>query len=129
MNIEDAIEWYRMADNDFDSAEWLNKAVQKHYEIICYHCSQATEKYLKGYLIYNDIIPPKTHDLIFLHNLCFELNKDFEDVRNECGFLNRFANDIRYPHQYETSETDVNNAINTVVKIRNFQPVLDVRNY
>ncbi|MBN2050303.1 MAG: HEPN domain-containing protein [Spirochaetales bacterium] len=32
-------------------------------EIICFHCQQAAEKALKAYLAYNEIRPPKTHDL------------------------------------------------------------------
>ena len=80
MNIDDVLEWIELADNDYDSAILLNQAVRKHFEIICYHCAQSVEKYLKSYLIYKDIIPKKTHDLRFLNNLCIELNNDFEKI-------------------------------------------------
>jgi HEPN domain-containing protein len=53
MNIDDVMEWMKLADDDFDSAKILNESIRKHYEIICYHCAQAVEKYLKGYLTYN----------------------------------------------------------------------------
>jgi hypothetical protein len=46
----------------------------------------------------------------------------------ECGFLNRYANDIRYPHKYEINETDVNFSIGVVEKIRSFQPLSDLIN-
>jgi len=128
MNIEDVKEWYRIADTDFDSANLLNAAVRRHFEIICYHCAQAAEKYLKGYLIYNDIIPQKTHNLLFLNNICKEIDSDFENIIVECGFLNNFANEIRYPNQYVTDETLTNLAIKSVETIRNFKPILDLRN-
>ena len=128
MNVEDAIEWITIADSDFDSAKLLNESIRKHYEIICYHCAQAVEKYLKGYLIYNDIVPKKTHDLLFLNNICLERNKYFENIVIECGFLNRFTNDVRYPHKYETDEKDANFSIGAVEKIRNFKPILELRN-
>jgi len=128
MNIEDAKEWIIIADNDFDSAKLLNEAVRRHYEIICYHCAQAVEKYLKGYLVYNEIVPRKTHDLLFLNNICIEKEKRFERIIIECGFLNRFTGDIRYPHRYVTTETDVNFAIDSVEKIRNFELILELRN-
>ena len=127
MNIYDVKEWYRMADNDFDSAILLNEAVRRHYEIICYHCAQSVEKYLKGYLIYQNVIPIKTHDLVLLNNLCIEHDVGFRNISFECNILNRFTNDIRYPNQYETGETEVNLAFNTVEKIRNFKPILDLR--
>jgi HEPN domain-containing protein len=59
MKIKDVIEWIQIADDDFDTAKILNDAVRKHHENICYHCAQAIEKYLKGYLSYNDIVPQK----------------------------------------------------------------------
>jgi HEPN domain-containing protein len=128
MNIDDVKEWIEIADNDFDSAILLNEAVRKHHEIICYHCSQAVEKYLKGYLVSMDIVPKKTHDLRFLNSLCIELNNNFENIITECAFLNKFANDIRYPHKYEIYESDVNLSMNAVKTIRNFKPIDDLRN-
>jgi HEPN domain-containing protein len=128
MNIEDVMEWIQLAEDDFDSAKILNESARKHYEIICYHCAQAAEKYLKGYLTYKDIIPEKTHDLRFLNNLCMEEDNNFEDIITECAFINKFANDIRYPHKYETHEDDVAFSINAIEKIKNCKPILDLRN-
>ncbi|MDR2886779.1 MAG: HEPN domain-containing protein [Bacteroidales bacterium] len=128
MNIEDVAEWIKIADDDFDSAQILNQAVRKHYEIICYHCAQAVEKYLKGYLEYIDVIPEKTHNLTYLNRICFDKDNRFIDIKTECDFLNRFANDIRYPHRYETKEADAVFCIDAVKKIRNFEPVCNLRN-
>jgi HEPN domain-containing protein len=50
MNIKDVKEWMQIADDDFESAKLLNKAPRKYYEIICYHCAQSVEKYLKPIL-------------------------------------------------------------------------------
>jgi len=126
-NIEDVKEWHRIADSDFDSAILLNEAVRRHLEIICYHCAQSVEKYLKGYLVNHDIIPLKTHDLPYLRSLCEEIDNIFATIKTECDFLNRFANDIRYPHRRETTESDVSLAIGAVEKIRNIKPILDLR--
>ena len=128
MNTEEVKEWMAIADCDFDSAKILNEAERRHYEIICYHCAQATEKYLKAYLVYNDIIPEKTHDLIHLYRYCLNIDSVFQNINTICGFLNRFANDIRYPHKYEVTDSDVNFAIDAVEKIQNFKPVSDLRN-
>jgi HEPN domain-containing protein len=128
MNIEDVIEWIKIADDDFDSAEILNEAFRKHYEIICYHCAQAVEKYLKGYLEYKDIVPEKTHNISYLNSICIEQDNRFINIKTECDFINKFANDIRYPHRYETKESDVNFCINVVKKIKNFEPISDLRN-
>jgi HEPN domain-containing protein len=128
MEIEDVAEWIQLADDDLYSAQILNGAVRKVREIICYQCAQAAEKYLKAYLIYQDIIPQKTHNLLFLHKLCMEKNSEFQNIVTLCDFLNRFANDIRYPHKYEVTDNDVNFSINAVEKIRNIKPIIDLRN-
>jgi len=126
MNTEDVKEWLTIAEDDFDSAKILNDAAKKHFEITCYLCAQSAEKYLKGYLIYCDIVPQKTHNLLFLNNLCVEKDNNFEKIQTLCNFLNRFANDIRYPHKYEVSEDAANFAIAAVEKIRNIKPIKDL---
>ena len=127
MNNEEVKEWLEIADRDFDSAQILNEAVRRHYEIICYLCAQAVEKYLKGYLVFQDIIPEKTHDLTRLNTSCTEFDADFRNVYDECRFLTIFATDIRYPHQYEVTENHVNFAIAAVEKIKHFKPILELR--
>ncbi|MDR2194665.1 MAG: HEPN domain-containing protein [Treponema sp.] len=129
MNSKDVIEWFIIADEDFDSAKILNEAAHKHKEIICYHCAQSIEKYLKGYLTYNDIIPKKTHNIILLNETCIEIDHAFEQMRNECGLLNKFTNDIRYPYRIEIKEEDVLYALNAVERIRNIEPLLNLRNF
>jgi HEPN domain-containing protein len=128
MNNKNVQEWLQLADDDLYSAKILNEAIRRPYEIICYHCAQATEKYLKGYLTSRDVIPKKTHDLIFLYNLCVEKDNEFQSIKTICGFLNRFANDIRYPHKYEITENDTNFSITAVEKVKKLKPIIDVRN-
>jgi HEPN domain-containing protein len=129
MDIKDVIEWFKIADEDFDSAKILNKASRKHKEIICYHCAQAIEKYLKGYLTYNDIIPQRNHNIILLNETCIELGQAFKQISNECGLLNKFTNEIRYPYRIEIKEEDVIYALNAVERIRNIEPILNLRNF
>ena len=59
MNNENVKEWLQLADDDLYSAQILNETIRRPYEIICYHCAQSVEKYLKGYLTFCDIVPKK----------------------------------------------------------------------
>lgn len=127
MNINDAREWMIIADDDFDSAKILNESVRKHREVICYLCAQAAEKYLKCYLTYNDIIPQKTHNLVLLNDICIEIENSFEEIKIECGFLNRYANEIRYPYRIEVNEEDVLYVIKSVEKIRDLDILKKIR--
>ena len=107
MNNEEVQEWLEIADRDFDSALILNEATRRHYEVIFYLCAQSVEKYLKGYLVFNDIVPEKTHDLVKLNIMCAKINTDFQDIYDICKFLTTFATDIRYPNKYEVTDGDV----------------------
>jgi len=63
--------WFQFADNDLDTAEVLLLYRPQSYEIICYHCQQTVEKYLKGYLLFKGVeFPPKTHNLLQLCEMC-----------------------------------------------------------
>ena len=127
MNINDVKEWMIIADDDFDSAKILNDAARKHMEIICYLCAQATEKYLKCYLTYNDIIPQKTHNLILLNDKCIEIDYCFNEIKMECGFLNRYSSEIRYPFRIQVYEEDVVYVIKSVEKIKSIGPLNKIR--
>ena len=50
-------------------------------------------------------------------------NNIFENVRTECSLLNRFSNEIRYPHRIEINNGDVIHSINAVERIKNVEPI------
>jgi HEPN domain-containing protein len=127
MNINDVKEWMIIADADFDSAKILNESIRKYREVICYLCAQAIEKYLKCYLTYNDVIPQKTHNLVLLNDRCIETDSSFEEIKMECGFINRYVNEIRYPYRIEVYEEDVIYVINSVEKIRSLDALKKIR--
>jgi len=70
MDRELVAEWLKFAGDDLDTALLLKEMRPQHHEIICYHCEQAVEKYLKAFLVSKDLMPPKTHDLANLCSLC-----------------------------------------------------------
>ncbi|NLO76291.1 MAG: HEPN domain-containing protein [Clostridia bacterium] len=119
LNVKPAQKWYEMADNDLRSAEIL----KRHLDLIentCYHCQQAVEKYLKGYLILNRVNPPKSHDLGFLCDKCIEVNEKFRQIRNHCSDLTVYAIQTRYPWHIEITERDMHDALNNARHIREF---------
>ena len=71
-------EWLDFAHMDLSSAEFLLGMHPLPVEIICYHCEQAAEKFLKAVLIYYGVEAPKTHDLVLLCKLCVQLDQTWE---------------------------------------------------
>ncbi len=65
-NTDIAKEWFKMAETDLSSAKFLQKMQPVPVEIICYHCQQSVEKYLKRFLALKGEEINRTHDLILL---------------------------------------------------------------
>lgn len=90
-NKDIASEWFKIADADLASADFLQKMSPVPIEIICYHCQQSAEKYLKGYLALHGEEPQKTHDLIQLNKACQKYDSDFNKVEEDCLMLTDYG--------------------------------------
>jgi HEPN domain-containing protein len=121
------LEWFVFADADLDSAQILKRAYRQHKEIICYHCQQAVEKYLKGFLTAQGIIPPKIHVLETLCALCSEKDITFNEVAKDCAYLSSFAVQARYPFEMEITDYNVEKSLAIAEKVSKFTPLLVLR--
>ena len=89
-------------------------------EIICYHCEQAAEKFLKAVLVQFDKEPPKTHDLVQLCKLCCEVNERFGQLADACIELTPYGVQVRYPSNLELDDNDAACALNECRYVQNF---------
>ena len=61
---KEVLDWERFAEMDYITANHLDKTLYpKPMEIICYHCQQCAEKYLKALTEHIGKEIEKTHDL------------------------------------------------------------------
>jgi HEPN domain-containing protein len=67
-------------------------------EIICYHCQQSAEKYLKAFIFSHNIEPDKTHDLEDLLEICKKYNAEFSTLSSKVYVLTSYAVLPRYPN-------------------------------
>ena len=91
--------WFEHGDRDLSDAKLLLRE-GGFPNTICFHCQQAVEKYLKGYLVYNglDIKDEfKIHDLIKLLKYCRKFNTIFDEYQEEAEILNLYYIESRYP--------------------------------
>jgi HEPN domain-containing protein len=67
--------WIFRANEDIAVIENLFKSEPELFaSSICYHAQQAVEKFLKAYLVFQNIDFPKTHDLDFLLLECKKID-------------------------------------------------------
>ena len=83
---------------------------------------------MKGYLIYKNHKIENTHNLPYLNSLCLKYDNRFEEIKMECGILNKFNSNIRYPAGIEADELDVNLSLKSIETIINLNPLQDLRN-
>ena len=119
--------WFDFGDADLESAEHLLTMHRLRLEIICYHCQQAVEKYLKGFLYYHGILPPKIHELDKLCHMCAEVDVRFEAIYDECEALSDYSIQPRYPHEMYLEERHMKKALEYARKIKEFAPLQEVR--
>lgn len=113
-----ALEWFKFANEDLSSAEFLLNKVPTPLEIICYHCQQSAEKYLKGFLLLNGEKLQRTHDLIFLNNICKKYSSEFENIDDDCLELIDYGVEVRYPMNIQLNDYDVKTALKSAEKIK-----------
>jgi HEPN domain-containing protein len=119
-NAEAALEWLVYAENDFSSAEYLLGKKPLPIEIICFLCQQSAEKALKGLLVLQGIRPPKTHDLVDLHDFCKPFTLDTDKILTQCKDLNDYSVRPRYPDETVITETRMRKALADAKAIMDF---------
>lgn len=90
----------------------------KPNEIICYHCQQSAEKFLKGYLVSEGEEIKKTHDLQFLCKLAAQKNEKINTIEDDCIELTDYGVEVRYPFHIDVEDIDVEKAIRSANRIK-----------
>ena len=95
--IELTQNWLKKAKNDLISARKLSSGEDITLDTAIYHCQQAVEKCLKGYLYYYNIDFPKTHDIRVLVSLSMQNDEEFSILQEGAELLTPMAIEYRYP--------------------------------
>jgi len=122
MNPEDPRDWLIKADRDLTLIQDMLPNAASYPDLICYHCQQAAEKYLKALLVYHGQSVKKTHDLEELLDLLFPFEKSIDaTVYNKALSIKNYTVHIRYPYpSANPSEADVLEAVATAKFFRHF---------
>jgi HEPN domain-containing protein len=99
--------------------QWLDKAESdlaasdlQDYFTCVFHCQQASEKFLKAYLVRHQIEFRKTHDLGQLLTLSSRVDPELQTRCSSCTWLTPFGVEFRYPNEYpEVSRATAQDAL------------------
>jgi HEPN domain-containing protein len=95
--VAEARPWFVKAEHDLRAAGVLLAATPPLLGEAAYHCQQAAEKSLKGFLSWHDLPFGKTHDLAAIGGLCVTQDPSLEPLCVRADRLSVFAWVFRYP--------------------------------
>ena len=101
LQIAETRPWFEKARVDLQSAEKLLEDGSALTASAVFHCQQAAEKALKGFLSWHERPFGRTHDLARLGRECVTLDGTLESVCRRGDILTVYAWRFRYPGEPE----------------------------
>jgi HEPN domain-containing protein len=96
-----AREWLTKALHDLQTARITANAVDGPLDTAIYHCQQAAEKSVKGWLQSKDDPFPKSHDIEDLVGRAALINPDFGNLAQAASVLTPYVSAFRYPGDFD----------------------------
>jgi HEPN domain-containing protein len=112
-----ASEWIEKAEGDFKVAVRESEADDAVYDIVCYHCQQCIEKYLKAVLVENNVEFEKIHDLEALMHFCKTSLPILQDHVEYLIWLTQYSVRVRYPG-FGATKRDMKKALSVAKRLR-----------
>jgi HEPN domain-containing protein len=113
--------WRQLADRDLMVAEYLaTNMYPPQCEIICYHCQQAAEKYLKSFLAFHGEEPPYIHDLSEICKSCEKYENSFSTISVMCSLVTHYGVLPRYDIGLSINTGDMEQALKNTKAIMAF---------
>ena len=93
--------WLKKAAIDIRSAEHALTAIPPILSDVVYHSQQATEKALKAFLVWNNVVFRKTHSIEEIGEQCLEIDSTLKTLIDQGVPLTQYAWEFRYPGDIE----------------------------
>ena len=120
-DIKLVYDWLKYSQNDLISAKHLfDDLFPRQTEVACYLGQQCAEKVLKGYILFKNIEPPKTHNLVELCQIYINYDNTFSVILDACADLAPYGVAVRYPNELAVDDAIEKLAIDKAQIIYNF---------
>lgn len=114
-------QWLTRAERDLGSAERLAAGPTPYLDTASYHCQQAGEKAVKGFLAFVEHELEKTHDVERLVKLAEAYEPTFQHHRSVARLLTPYATRFRYIGEgLEPSPEEFDEAFNAATALYRF---------
>ena len=104
--------WLTKAQHDLASAHKLSTDPDPYLDTAIYHCQQAAEKAVKGFLVFHDRRFEKTHDIEALIALAILFDAQFSSWEVAGQSLMPYSTTFRYPgEELEPDQAEFDRAL------------------
>ena len=104
--------WVDKAVQDLRAADALMQQTPPLSYPVCFHCQQASEKYLKAYLTHRQVEFGKTHNISELLDLVARVDDEIAQELEQAVILTPYGVETRYPGDLpEPSEKESREAL------------------
>ena len=111
-------EWVAKAEADYQGAVALQRRRKTPLpDLVCFHCQQSAEKYIKALLQESAIAFPKTHVLVDLLGLALNVDPSLRGLQEALLILEDYAVKFRYPGLSTTTD-QASTAVDAVRTVR-----------
>ena len=104
--VPEAKAWMIKAWRDLETARRAATGKPPFYDVAVYHCQQAAEKAVKGFLVHHGRPYEKTHDIEVLVDIACEIDSSFSKLTDAADALTPYATRFRYPNATFTAEPE-----------------------
>ena len=112
-----ALGWFAKAESDLANAR-IVIAGPGPYDTACFHCQQAAEKCMKGFLSWRGQAFPFTHDLRRLASLCDALEPALNMTLPDVLKLTDYAVRLRYDNDFWPTRQEAADAPAVAERVR-----------
>ena len=98
--------WLLKAKHDLATARKLSSDPDPYLDTAIFHCQQAAEKSVKGFLVFHDRRFEKTHDIAILLTSAIALDRRFSSWLDAGAQLTPYAGEFRYPSEIPEPEKE-----------------------
>jgi HEPN domain-containing protein len=91
--------WLTKAKRDLLAARKLSSEEEPYLDIAIYHCQQAAEKAVKGYLVFHEHRVKKTHNISVLIEQAAAFDESLLTHLDAAERLTPYAEEYRYPDE------------------------------
>ncbi len=115
--------WLLKAHSDLHTAIQIGGLPDGHLDAGIYHCQQAAEKALKGFLVFRETAFEKVHDLEKIIEQAVALEPSFAQLKIAAESLTPYAFAYRYPNEtafLEPSREEFDEAVKQAQAVYDF---------